>query len=181
MTAASVAPPAADIRRFHSGMRFPFLTALLPVAVAAVLRLAGCPALAGPPGSGQEPISNAALIPKVLPDSGVGMEGMSPDWVKTLIMAELRIETATPEGTFASAVKVLDHYAEMGVNGLWICPVQERGSRKNGYGNFGPATLEPLLTGVADFHESCKVVRRFVQEAHRRNIRVIFDMVVWGT
>ncbi|MDB6132659.1 MAG: hypothetical protein JWM59_902 [Verrucomicrobiales bacterium] len=162
-------------------MRFSFLTALLPTVVAAVLWLAGCPAIAGPSGSGQEPISNAALIPKVLPDSEVGMEGMSPDWVKTLIMAELRIETATPEGTFASAVKVLDHYAEMGVNGLWICPVQERGSRKNGYGNFGPATLEPRLTAGADFHESCKVVRRFVEEAHRRNIRVIFDIVVWGT
>lgn len=132
-------------------------------------------------GGGAAVVNNAALIPKVVPDSEVRMEGMSPDWVKTLVMAELRIETATPEGTFGSAGRVLDHYAEMGVNGLWIGPVWERGSKGNGYGNFGPASLEPLLTGAADFEASCRVVREFVEQAHRRNIRVLFDIVVWGT
>ncbi len=109
------------------------------------------------------------------------MEGMSPDWVKTLIMAELRIETATPEGTFAAATKVLDHYAEMGVNGLWIDPIWERGSKGNGYGNFGPASVEPLLTGKETPDESLDVVKAFVDEAHRRNIRIFFDIIVWGT
>ena len=73
-------------------------------------------------------IDNSALIPKALPDGEVKMEGMSPDWTKTLIMAQFRIETATPEGTFQSATKVLDHYAETGVNGLWINPIWQRGS-----------------------------------------------------
>ena len=126
-------------------------------------------------------IDNSALIPKVLPDSQVKMEGMSPDWVKTLIMAEFRIETATPEGTFAATTKVLDHYAEMGVNGLWIDPVWERGSKGNGYGNCGPHTIEPLLTGANNIEDSYKAVRQFVAEAHKRNIRVIFDIIVWGT
>ncbi len=109
------------------------------------------------------------------------MEGMSPDWVKTLVMAELRIETATPQGTFQSAIPVLDHYAEMGVNGLWICPIWGRGSKKNGYGNFGCDTIESELTGTKDLGESYGVVKKFVDEAHSRNIRVIFDFVVWGT
>ena len=72
---------------------------------------------------GKPIVNNASLIPPYKPDAEVKMEGLSPDWVKTLIMAQFRIETATPEGTFASATKVLDHYAEMGVNGLWINPV----------------------------------------------------------
>ena len=126
-------------------------------------------------------INNAALIPKVVPDSAVKIEGMSPDWVKTLIMAQLRIETATPEGTFAAATRALDHYAETGVNGLWINPIYERGSKGNGYGNFGPHTIEPLLTGTSDLPGSFQAVKHFVDEAHRRNIRVIFDIVVWGT
>lgn len=125
-------------------------------------------------------INNSALIPKVLPEDQVKWEGSSPDWTKTLIMAELRIETATPEGTFQAATRVLDHYAEMGVNGLWIGPVYERGSKGNGYGNFGPDTIEPLLTGKSTKRESFAVVRQFVEEAHRRNIRVIFDIIVWG-
>ena len=126
-------------------------------------------------------IDNSALIPKVLPDSEVKMEGMSPDWVKTLIMVQFRIETATSEGTFASATEVLDHYARMGVSGLWINPVYERGSKGNGYGNYGAHTIEPLLTGAASTEDSFKVVRQFVDEAHKRNIRVIFDIIVWGT
>jgi hypothetical protein len=101
--------------------------------------------------------------------------------VKTLIMAQFRIETATPEGTFASATKVLDHYAEMGVNGLWINPIWERGSKDNGYANYGPNTIEPILTGTKSIQGSRETVRRFVDEAHKRNIRVFFDIIVWGT
>lgn len=126
-------------------------------------------------------LNNAALIPPIQPDAEVKLEGISPDWVKSLVIAELRIETATEAGTFASATRVLDHYAEMGVNGLWITPVHERGTKSNGYGNFGPHTIEPQLTGAKDTAGSFEVARRFVSEAHRRNIRVFFDIVAWGT
>ena len=134
-----------------------------------------------PPAKRAARVDNSALIPKVLPDSEVKMEGMSPDWAKTLIMVQFRIETVSPEGTFAAATKVLDHYAEMGVNGLWINPIWERGSKGNGYGNRGPRTIEPLLTGADNIEDSYKAVRQFVAEAHKRNIRVIFDIIVWGT
>jgi glycosidase len=110
------------------------------------------------------------------------MEETGPDWVKTLIIAEIRIETATPEGTFDSAIRVLDHYAEMGVNGLWVCPIYDRDNAMvNGYGNFGPQSIYPKLTGSKDFDESLTVVKRFVDEAHRRNIRIFLDIIVWGT
>ena len=72
-------------------------------------------------------IDNSALIPKIVDDSQVVMEDsgnglMSPDWVKTLIIGEITIARCTPEGTFQAAVKVLDHYQEMGINGLWLTP-----------------------------------------------------------
>jgi glycosidase len=67
----------------------------------------------------------------------------------------------------------------MGVNGLWIDPIWERGSKDNGYVNFGPNVVEPLLTGTADTNFSA--VAAFVQAAHQRNIRVFFDIIVWGT
>lgn len=126
-------------------------------------------------------IDNASLLPLVRPDREVQLEGISPDWVKSLIIAEFRIETATEEGTFESAIKVLDHYQEMGVNGLWINPIFERGSRGNGYLNFGPHRVEPLLTGDTGTDTSLAVVQHFVDQAHMRNIRVFFDIVVWGT
>ena len=125
-------------------------------------------------------VDNSGLLPPV--ERTVKMEGMSPDWVKSLIMAELRIETATPEGTFAAAAKVLDHYAETGVNGLWIGPVFARpvDGNGNGYGNFGPDTIDSRLTGGASLEKSYQEIRRFVDAAHSRNIRVVFDIVAWG-
>jgi hypothetical protein len=135
-----------------------------------------------------EKTDNSALMPAYVPDEYVTLEpaepggkAMTPDWAKTLIMMEVHIETATPEGTFESAVKVLDHCAEMGVNGIWLTPIYEKGPGGNGYGNIGPHTVEPALTGTTDREESWEVVRRFVDEAHRRNIRVILDIITWGT
>jgi hypothetical protein len=165
--------PRPPIARRHLGRTVRHRCVLIAAALALAVRLAGAEAAGD--------ADNALLIPKVVPDREVVMEGASPDWVKTLIMAQFRIETATPEGTFAAASRVLDHYAAMGVNGLWINPIQERGSRGNGYGNYGPDTIEPLLTGARDRTGSLAAVRTFVSEAHRRNIRVLFDIVVWGT
>lgn len=132
--------------------------------------------------SAQAIIDNSSLMPKLLPDSQMQMEGASPDWVKTIILAEVRIETATPEGTFGAATKVLDHFAEMGVNGLWIDPIYDRDNpQRNGYNNFGPHTLYPSLTGTTNIDSSFRRVKKFVHEAHKRNIRIFFDIIVWGT
>ncbi len=129
----------------------------------------------------QTTYNNSALIPKLLPDSQVNMEGMSPNWVKTLVMAEVRIETAAPDGTLATANKFLDHYSVMGVNGLWIDPIWERDPHGDGigYNNLGINLVDPRITRTADTNLS--TVKKFVSEAHQRNIRVFFDAEVWGT
>lgn len=126
-------------------------------------------------------LDNFDLLPRYVPDAEVQMQGASPAWVKSLIMVQFRIETATLEGTFAAAERVLDHYARLGVNGLWINPIFERGSTSNGYLNFGPHGIEPRLTGTPPGEAAFAEVRRFVEAAHRRHLRVFFDIVVWGT
>lgn len=135
-----------------------------------------------------EKTDNSALIPAIKPDSEVTLvacaEGgaeVTPDWAASLIMTEVHIETATPEGTFKSAVSVLDHCAETGVNGIWLTPIYEKGEGGNGYGNLGPHTVEPALTGTSDIDESWAAVKEFVDQAHSRNIRVMLDIITWGT
>ncbi len=138
-----------------------------------------------------EVINNAALMPAYVTDDQVTVTANgTPDWVDQLVMMACRIETATPEGTFQSAVKVLDHCQEMGVNGLWITPVNDKGTTGNGYMNLGPATIDPRLTGaigydeewrLTDYEAGWQVFAEFVEEAHKRNIRVFLDVVSWGT
>ncbi|MCR5681895.1 MAG: hypothetical protein K6G29_05520 [Clostridiales bacterium] len=128
------------------------------------------------------------LLPPILPDDEVslipaepGGRPMTPDWVRSLVLTEVHLETATPEGTFDAAVRVLDHLADLGVNGIWLTPIYEKGPRGNGYSNFGPHTVEPALCPDTEPEERLDAVRRFVAAAHERRIRVLLDIVTWGT
>lgn len=128
-------------------------------------------------------IDNADLLPKYVPQDQVTVDGNgTPDWVSEMISAEVRIATATREGTLKSAVRVLDHYAEMGVNTLWLCPVYQPGKDDgNGYCNIGIHSVDPKITGTDDFAAGWRAVGRFVKEAHKRNIRILLDVITWGT
>lgn len=138
-------------------------------------------------------LDNSDIMPKYVDNKYVKLESgddqdflMSPDWVKSLILVEMRIETATPEGTLESAVKMLDHYQEMGVNGIWIPPIFAKcdnlasGHMINGYNNYGPETIDPSITGESDYKEGWEMFGWFVYQAHKRNIRVLLDVTGWG-
>jgi len=138
-----------------------------------------------PNGTNAEKINNSALMPQYVYDDLVNLEdsGGSPvlysaDWLKTAIIVELNLETATYEGTLESAVKTLDHYEEMGVNCLWVMPVHQQGV--NAYTNYGLNSIDPALTGTNDYAEGWKRFAEFVQEAHNRNIRILLDVITWG-
>lgn len=134
-------------------------------------------------------INNSDLMPKWKPDREVVLEDGMCDWIKDLVMVEIHLRTFTKERTLAAAIEKLDHFVEMGVNGLWITPVSDRGIEGNGYGNLGPGTIDPRLTGLTsydepwrktDYDEGWKIFRDFVREAHKRNIRIFLDIVTWG-
>ena len=84
-------------------------------------------------------IDNASLLPKYRPDAEVRMEkradgsSETPEWVKSLIFVEARIDSASTDGTVKGLTPLLDHLAELGVNGLWLTPPVNGG---NGYGNY---------------------------------------------
>lgn len=129
-------------------------------------------------------IDNSSLIPAIVSDDKVQLdEAGTPDWASSLIFGTANLNNATPDGTLETAVKVLDHYAEMGINGLWVLPVYDPGTAEypNGYENLGPHTINPKLTGTTDYAEGWKKMAWFVEEAHKRNIRVILDIITWGT
>ena len=126
-------------------------------------------------------INEMKNVPLYVPDDQVKMEDWHPDWVKSMVLVQMRVESATDEGTFRSAVKVLDHYAKMGVNAMWLTPIYDKGETGNGYSNVGIHSVNPALTGKETYEESWKEFKWFVDEAHKRNIRIILDAIVWGT
>lgn len=137
---------------------------------------------AGVSAAEPQTIDNAALLPPIRPDSEVKLEyspGKAighPDWLKSLILVELNIETASSDRKFSGMAKTLDHLAETGVNGVWITPLHAGGH----YGNHGIHTINKRLTGPGSDEECWNRVRQFVDECHKRNIRVFLDVISWG-
>ena len=106
---------------------------------------------------------------------------MTPAWLDTAVMVELRIDTASIGGTFKDSYDLIDFYAEAGVNVLGLAPVYERGAGGNGYGNIGLHRIEPWLTGTQDQEAGWNELRKFVDYAHSKGVYILLDIITWGT
>ncbi len=127
-------------------------------------------------------IDNSSLMPPYVTDDKVklisinGGKLQSPEWIKTLVLEEVNVQFCSPNGKFSGMTYVLDHLQEMGVNGIWLDPIY--GGLH--YLNYGPATVDAYITETNDYEEGWKVVAKFVEEAHKRDIRVFLDIITWG-
>ena len=104
----------------------------------------------------------------------------TPQWADSLIIVEIRPDTASIGGTLTECYDLIDFYAELGVNGIWLAPIYERTEIGNGYSNCGPHTLEPAIVGTEDVQEGWQVVREFVDYAHSKGIYIFLDVITWG-
>ena len=107
----------------------------------------------------------------------------TPAWLPRAVIAEVNLMHATPAGTIDAAISTLDYFADLGVNCLWIDPINEMGhsfTYPNGYTNIGLDTVEPALSGTDDYAAGWREFARFVDAAHERGLRVLLDVVTWG-
>ena len=88
-----------------------------------------------------------------------------------VVLYELHIGAFTPEGSFASAARKLDHLAELGVTAVEIMPVADfRGRWGWGYDGVYPYAPDASYGRPEDF-------KGFVEAAHQRGIAVLLDVV----
>lgn len=99
-----------------------------------------------------------------------------PNWASNASIYEVNIRQYTPEGTINAFTQHLDRLQELGVEILWIMPVQPIGveKRKGELGSYYSISdytaINPNFGTVADF-------KNLVQEAHKRDMKVILDWV----
>lgn len=142
----------------------------------------------------QGKIDNTNLRTPIVPDSEIAFDAFGwPEWTKDCVVGTCRVETATEEGTFMAMEPVLKHFAEVGVNVLWLTPINDMGRTKiaSMYCNYGPHTICPYLTGQikkgepydeskVDYAAGYKVFADFIKMARKYNIRILVDYVPWG-
>ena len=134
-----------------------------------------------------ESTDNSRLLPAYVPSTQCPTdENGTPLWLSSALIMEVNVPKATKEGALEAALPILDHAAEMGVNCLWLTAVGEPGPKNDGtagnhYVNLGLQSIDPAITGTADYREGWQALARFVEEAHKRNIYILFNAVTWGT
>ena len=67
-------------------------------------------------------------------------------------------------------MKKLDHLSDLGIDGVWLGPVNTSPMVDQGYDVSDYRGIDPLYGSMSDFD-------LLIEEAHRRGIRVIMDMV----
>ena len=99
-----------------------------------------------------------------------------PAWSRNAVIYEVNVRQYTPEGTFAALQKHLPRLKRLGVDVLWLMPVQPIGklNRKGTLGSYysisNYTAVNPEFGTLADF-------KRFVTAAHGDGMKVILDWV----
>ena len=99
-----------------------------------------------------------------------------PPWTKSAVLYEVNVRQYTPEGTFAAFDRHLPRLDSLGVDILWLMPVQPIGAlhRKGPLGSYYSIrdydAINPEYGNAADF-------AALVDDAHRRGKKVVLDWV----
>jgi maltose alpha-D-glucosyltransferase / alpha-amylase len=99
-----------------------------------------------------------------------------PDWYKTAVFYEVYVRSffdsnADGFGDFRGMIDKLDYFEWLGVDCIWMLPFYQSPLRDGGYDISDFYSILPEYGNLNDFME-------FVEESHKRNIRVVVDFVV---
>ncbi len=99
-----------------------------------------------------------------------------PDWFKTAVFYEVLVRSFKDSngdgvGDFRGLTEKLDYLHWLGVDCLWVPPFFSSPLRDGGYDISDFTNILPEAGTVEDFHH-------FLDEAHKRDIRVIIDFVM---
>jgi maltose alpha-D-glucosyltransferase/alpha-amylase len=99
-----------------------------------------------------------------------------PDWYKDAVIYQVHVRTFFDGnddgiGDFSGLIRKLDYLQTLGINTIWILPFYPSPLRDDGYDIAHYQGVHPAYGTLRD-------VRRFLREAHARNLRVITELVM---
>ncbi len=99
-----------------------------------------------------------------------------PLWYKNAVIYELHVRAFQDSdgdgvGDFKGLARRLDYLQDLGVTALWLLPFYPSPLKDDGYDIADYTNVHPDYGSLRDF-------RRFVEEAHRRGLRVITELVI---
>ncbi len=116
------------------------------------------------------------IVPTLETDTTSKADAEDALWFKDAIVYQLHVKAFFDSnndgaGDFAGLTERLDYLRDLGVNTLWLLPFYPSPGRDDGYDISDYGDINPSFGTMKDF-------RRFMQEAKRRGLRVITELVV---
>ncbi|RYG40448.1 alpha-amylase, partial [bacterium] len=116
---------------------------------------------------------HVALTPT---DPTAGPNPAATDWYKDAIIYQLHVKTFVDSngdgiGDFGGLLTQLDYISGLGVTAIWLLPFYPSPLRDDGYDIADYRSVNPSYGSMEDFE-------RFVDEAHKRGLRVITELVI---
>ena len=112
----------------------------------------------------------------VTPETSSGPDLNAPDWYKDAIIYQVHVKTFVDSngdgiGDFAGLLSRLDYIQELGVTAIWLLPFYPSPLRDDGYDISDYRAVNPSYGNLED-------VERLIEEAHKRGMRVITELVI---
>jgi maltose alpha-D-glucosyltransferase/alpha-amylase len=116
-----------------------------------------------------QPMAQADVLP-------IAKEDADGYWYKDAVIYQLHIKAFFDSnddgiGDFPGLTEKLDYIKDLGVNTIWLLPFYPSPLRDDGYDIADYHNVHPSYGTRADF-------KQFVREAHRRDLRVITELIV---
>jgi glycosidase len=95
-----------------------------------------------------------------------------PEWAEDAVIYEIYVRTfGDPDGTvFDTIIDKLDYIESLGVDTIWLTPVLQNDHAPHGYNIVDFLSIAEDLGAQEDYE-------RFIDEAHDRGMKVLFDLV----
>lgn len=109
--------------------------------------------------------------------SKLNLEPLEKEWYKDAVVYSLYVDLFNRD--FRGLTERLDYLQDLGVNCLWLLPILDSPMRDAGFDISDYRKIRPELSGLgpdATPEDLDRIFRKFLEEAHNRGLKVIFDI-----
>jgi glycosidase len=104
----------------------------------------------------------------------------SPDWLRSAVVYEVFTRNFSPAGDFNGVTARLDELKDLGVDIVWLMPVNPIGEKLR-KGTLGSPYAVRDFYAIQPDYGTTNDLKRLVQAAHERKMKVIIDIVAGQT
>jgi glycosidase len=129
-----------------------------------------------------------ALIGWLAINSAIGSDAVpsnpstrkSPDWLRSSVVYEIFPRNFSKEGDLNAITARLDELKDLGVDILWLMPIHPTGEKMK-KGSMGSPFAVRDFYAINPDYGTTNDFKRLIGEAHKRNMKVIMDIVAGHT